>query len=61
MQIKKLYNIMSLLFQKIESFVSERDFERMRNLTPEYETAIMEALKRKFPDMIDQNTGNKLF
>ncbi|RKI39068.1 hypothetical protein D7V86_17580 [bacterium D16-51] len=57
-QIKKLYNILSSALRKIENCVSERDFERLRNLDEQYEQSIVEELKVKFPDMFDKGTCN---
>lgn len=57
-QIKELYNVLSLALMKVGKCTNERDFEDMRNLTVDYETALVERLKEKFPDMFDKDTGN---
>lgn len=57
-QIKKLYNVMALALEKINKCTNERDYEIMRNLEEDYETAIVEELKKKFPDMFDKETRN---
>lgn len=58
LQIRKLYNIMSLAIKKVEECVEEHDFERMRNLDESYEIALTEEIKRRFPDMFDKDTRN---
>lgn len=57
-QIKELYNVLSLALIKVESCADERDFEKMRNMTENHETALVERLKEQFPDMFDEDTRN---
>ena len=57
-QIKELYNVLSLALIKVEECINEHDFEMMRSIKPDYETALVESLKSKFPDMFDKDTRN---
>lgn len=58
MQIKQLYNLFAGILRIIVSHMSERDFERMRNIDKDHENRILESLKAKFPALFDSTTGN---
>lgn len=58
LEIEKLYDLLSLTLKKIENLVSDRDFEKLRNMSEEKKDATVRALKVHFPDMFDRDTLN---
>ena len=57
-QIQKLYNSMAVAFRKILNGMKERDFEKLRNIKPDYEKSIIEGIKEVLPDLFDLDTLN---